>query len=59
MLKIPLPGVPTVSVFYTANYGVVKIARSSSEMVLQTMKHTMIYPSSGPSAEVIALHPMV
>jgi hypothetical protein len=30
---------------------VVKITYSSSEMVLQTIKHTMIYPSSGPSLE--------
>jgi hypothetical protein len=29
------------------------------EMVLQTTKHTMIYPGSGPSSEVIALRPMV
>jgi hypothetical protein len=34
---------------------VVKIARSSSDMVLQTIEHTMIYPGSGPSSEVIAL----
>jgi hypothetical protein len=26
------------------NYRVVKIARSSSEVVLRTMKHTMTYP---------------
>jgi hypothetical protein len=38
-----------------ANYGVVKTARSSSEAVLQTMKHTMIYPGSGLPSEVIAL----
>jgi hypothetical protein len=36
-------------------YRVVKITRSSFEVVLRTMKHTMIYPSSGPSLEVIAL----
>jgi hypothetical protein len=35
-----------------AKYGVVKIARSSSEAVLRTMKHTVIYPSSGPSLEL-------
>jgi hypothetical protein len=34
---------------------VVKIAHSSSEVVLLTMNHTMIYPGSGPSSEVIAL----
>jgi hypothetical protein len=41
------------------NYGVVKITCSSSEVVLRIMKHTMIYPDSGPSLEVIALHPVV
>jgi hypothetical protein len=35
-------------------YGVVKITRSTSEVVLCKTKHTLIYPSSGPS-EVIAL----
>jgi hypothetical protein len=38
-----------------ANNGVVKIARSSFEVVWQTMKHTIIYHGSGPSSEVIAL----
>jgi hypothetical protein len=38
---------------------VVKITCSSSEVVLQTIKHTVIYPSSGPSSEVIALRPVV
>jgi hypothetical protein len=38
---------------------VVKITRSSSEVVLQTTKHNMIYPGSGPSLEVIALCPAV
>jgi hypothetical protein len=33
---------------------VVKITRSSFEVVLQIMKHTVIYPGSGPSSEVIA-----
>jgi hypothetical protein len=42
-----------------ANYGVVKIARFSSEVVLQTMKHTMIYPCFGPFSEIIALCPVV
>jgi hypothetical protein len=56
------PPYPThqLSVFSApANYGVVKIVCSSSEVVLQTMKHTMIYPSSSPSSEVIALCPVV
>jgi hypothetical protein len=34
-------------------------ARSSSEVVLQTMKHTMIYPGSDPSSKAIALRPVV
>jgi hypothetical protein len=42
-----------------ANYRVVKIAHSSSEVVLRTMKHTMIYLGSSPSSKVIALHPVV
>jgi hypothetical protein len=42
-----------------ANYGVVKIVCSSSEVVLWTMKHTMIYPSLGPFSEVIALYSVV
>jgi hypothetical protein len=59
MLQIPLPGVPTISVFCTDKNIVVKITRSSSEMVLRTTKHTIIYPSSGPSSEVIVLRPVV
>jgi hypothetical protein len=45
--------------FAPANYGVVKIARSSFEVVMWTMKHTMIYTGSCPSSEVIALYPVV
>jgi hypothetical protein len=48
-----------VGVFCTGKNRVVKIACSSSEMVLQTTKHTMIYTGSGPSLEVITLRPMV
>jgi hypothetical protein len=59
MLQIPLPDTPTVGVFYTGKNRVVKIVRSSSEMVLRTTKHTMINPSSGPSLEVIAIQPAV
>jgi hypothetical protein len=45
-----------LSVFLAlTRYRVVKIARSSSEVVLQTIKHTVIYPSLGTSLEVIAL----
>jgi hypothetical protein len=54
-LQIPVPSALTVGVFYTGKNRVVKIARSSSEMVLLTTKHTMISPGSGPSLEVIAL----
>jgi hypothetical protein len=47
-----------LSVFIAlARYRVVKIMCSSSEVVLQTTKHTVIYPSSSPSMKVIALHP--
>jgi hypothetical protein len=42
-----------------ANYRVVKITHSSSELIVRTMKHTMIYLGSGPSSEVIVLHPVV
>jgi hypothetical protein len=45
--------------FAAANYVVVKIARSSSDVVLQPTKHTIIYPGSGHSLEVIALRPVV
>jgi hypothetical protein len=62
-LKVSAPVIKmdnqSVSVFCTGKNRVVKITRSSFEMVLQTTKHTMIYPDSGPSLEVIALRPMV
>jgi hypothetical protein len=45
-----------LSVFFApVKYGVVKIAHSSSKVVLRTIKHTMIYPYSGPSSEAIVL----
>jgi hypothetical protein len=44
--------------FALANYGVV-FMHSSFEVILRTMKHTMIYPGSAPSWEVIALHPAI
>jgi hypothetical protein len=47
-----------VGVFCTGRNRVVKIAHSSSEVVLQTTKHMVIYPSSRPSLEVISLRPM-
>jgi hypothetical protein len=47
---------PFVCVFCTGENRVVKITCSTFEMVLRTTKHTMIYPGSGPSLEVIALH---
>jgi hypothetical protein len=48
-----------ISVFCTDKNRVVKIVCSNSEIVLQTTKHTIIYPDSGPSLEVIALRPIV
>jgi hypothetical protein len=45
----------SVSVFCTGKNKVVKIVRSSSKMVLQTIKHIMIYLGLGPSLEVIVL----
>jgi hypothetical protein len=48
-----------VGVFTPARYRVVKIACSCSEVVLWTTKHTMVYPGSSPSLEVIALRPTV
>jgi hypothetical protein len=54
-LVLPHPSV-CLSVFAAlTKYRVVKIACFSSEVVLQTMKHTIIYLGSGPSLEVIAL----
>jgi hypothetical protein len=50
----------SLSVFSApTNYGVVKIAYLSSEVVLRMMKHSMIYPGSDISSEVIALHSVV
>jgi hypothetical protein len=48
-----------LSVFCTGKNRVVKIAHSSFEMILQTTKHAMIYPSLGPSIEVIVICPVV
>jgi hypothetical protein len=49
-----------LSVFSASvNHGVVKIAHSSSKVVLRNMKHTMIYLGSGPSLDVLVLHPVV
>jgi hypothetical protein len=59
MLQINLPDTLIVSVFYTGKNRVVKIMHSSSEVVLRTIKHTIIYSSSGPSLEIIALRPAV
>jgi hypothetical protein len=38
---------------------VVKISRSGYEVVLRTMKHTIIYHGSNPSLVVLALRPSV
>jgi hypothetical protein len=49
-----------LSVFLTpAGYRVVKITHSCSEVVSQTIKHTMVYLGSKPSLEVVALCPVV
>jgi hypothetical protein len=45
-----------VSVFAPASYRLVKIVHSCFEVVLQSKKHTMVYPGSDPSLGVIALH---
>jgi hypothetical protein len=52
-------GVEMLVFFASARYRTVKIAHSGSEMVLRTTKHTIIYPDSDPSSEVIALRPTV
>jgi hypothetical protein len=59
MLQSPQPGVPTIGFFASTGYRVVNFVCSSSEVVLLIMKHTVIYPSSGPSLEVIARRPVV
>jgi hypothetical protein len=43
--------------FCTEKNRVVKIVHSSFEVVLRITEHTMIYPGSGPSFEVIPLCP--
>jgi hypothetical protein len=45
--------------FFAPRYRVIKIMHSYSEVVLRTTKHTMVYPDSGPSLEVIALGSVV
>jgi Na+/melibiose symporter-like transporter len=50
-------GMAFVGVFFTGKNRVVKIVHSSSDVVLRTTKHTLIYPGLGPSLEVIALRP--
>jgi hypothetical protein len=52
-------GTTHVSVFCTNKNRMVKITCSSSEMVLWTIKYTMIYSGSGPSLKIIALRPVV
>jgi hypothetical protein len=45
-----------LSVFFALTRNrVVKTVCSYSEVVLQTTKHTIVYPGSGPSLKVIAL----
>jgi hypothetical protein len=49
-----------LSVFFAlSKYRVVKITSSCSEVVMRTIKHTMFYPGSCHSLEVIALRPVV
>jgi hypothetical protein len=51
---------PEMSVFFApTRYIVVKIVHSNFEVVLQTMKHMVIYHGLDVSLEVIALHPVV
>jgi hypothetical protein len=45
--------------FEMTRYRVVKMACFYSDVVLQTTKHTIVYPGSGSSMEVIALRPVV
>jgi hypothetical protein len=40
-------------------YRVIKIVCFDYKMVLRTIKHTVIYPDSGSSLEVIGLRPTV
>jgi hypothetical protein len=44
-----------VSVFSPARYRLVKITRFCSEVVLRSIKHTTVYPGSGPFLKVIVL----
>jgi hypothetical protein len=49
-----------MSVFFAlARYRVVKIEHSCFKVVLRTTKHTIVYPGSGPSLKVIAIHPVI
>jgi hypothetical protein len=45
--------------FAPARYMVIKIERSSFEVVLWTTKHMVIYPISGSSLEVIVIRPAI
>jgi hypothetical protein len=53
--KSPFLACQLLVFFVSTRYRGVKIARSCSEAVLRTTKHTMVYPDSGPSMEIIAL----
>jgi hypothetical protein len=48
-----------LDIFCTGMNKVVKITHFSSEIVLQTTKHMMIYPGSDSSLKVIALRSAV
>jgi hypothetical protein len=45
--------------FAPAGYRVVKIAHSYSEVVLRTIKDTMIYLGSDPSLKIITIRPVI
>jgi hypothetical protein len=53
---ISLKPIWSLSVFFAlARYRVLKITHFCSEVVLWTIKHTMVYPGAAPSLEVIDL----
>jgi hypothetical protein len=55
-LQIIVLGTPTISVFFTGKYQGGQDRAFQFFGGLTNNKHTVIYPGSGPSSEVIALH---
>jgi hypothetical protein len=51
--------IPLISVFPPTRYMVVKIARFSFEVILWTIKHTVIYPDLDLSSKVISIRPLI